>query len=166
MTSNLVGAVTGHDSDDDAADHRRDDFQQAKMIIASTAEGERPAVEEKNVGEQTDKVLQQKCDDTRRQSNECSQQRDQADAELRLRHRSAGRIFNWMAWVYPVGAQGFCEFLHSLFLFLDAAHAGLVASWPASDQLAHRPCQCRNCRAQFVTVIDCEISKNALPTPR
>ena len=166
VAANLVAAVTRHDADDHAADHRSDDHPQAEMIVARAGEGEREAMEEEDVGEQPDQVVEQKGDDAREESDEGGEQRDQRGAEAHLSSSLHRRLASQRR-VHAVYAQGGSAFAHRSCL-RRGARSWQQRAWPAAGcsarHAAKRGNQRGGRRAEFLTMMQGELAQHLLAT--
>ena len=66
---NFRRAVLCHDADNNAADHRNDDYHPAEMVTLCAGEIPRPAMKEENICEQPDQFIESESNDATHQSN-------------------------------------------------------------------------------------------------
>ena len=135
VPANLVGAVPRHNTDDDAPNHRCNDYPQAKVVIARTSENERHPMKEEDVREQADEVVQQVSDSSRQHTNQSRQERHQHSTKRCWRVIIAP--FR-MRGVDAVDADGLGILLHVLRLTLRH-DPGFPVDFVASDSVRTGP---------------------------
>src|SRR6266851_5294224 len=100
---NFRRTIFRHEPDDDSPDDRNDNHPRAELVIRRTAKMEGPFMIERKICEQTNQIVEKKCNDSGNDAHQGGQQRNIAETELNRSLTANGSCTH-----SEIGTQNFC----------------------------------------------------------